>query len=533
MVLGINSKYVHSSPAVWILAAGVSRFADSVHDVSVIETTVQILEKDTAGIAAQIEALRPDVVGVSVYIWNASVLPPLLKLIRKKLPDSTIVLGGPEAANNPEYGMLGGVDYILRGEGEYELPALLAALEGKPPPEKICGVVEPYSDEYLQSLDGRIAYIESSRGCPFRCAFCLSGGENGIVGGRVKFFPLDIVKEQILKLSKINARTIKFVDRTFNCNAARAYEIFDYVISLPTTRLFHFEVAADLFDERTIALLKNAPLGRIQLEAGLQSFYKPALDASARYAELKKAVENIRELLSSANIHIHVDLIAGLPYETLSEFKNSFDKAYRIGAHTLQLGFLKLIHGSKLREQAETLGICYSEKPPYEIKSSQWLGIDCIKVLKRTEDALQHTYNKKRFLSAIEYVLTASHLRPFDFFCSLGSFVTAHGMSLSDYAERFYSHCVSLPNIDSEKLIDCMTCDWLGMVKGNNAPLFMRFRFVKGRENRNAKEFAEKKLGRKIMRYESTRLSSGEIVFVDSGTCDPVTGLYRVYKFMV
>jgi hypothetical protein len=350
----------------------------------------------------------------------------------------------------------------------------------------------------------------------------------------VSFFPISTAKEQINKLSQSGTRTIKLVDRTFNCNAERAYEIFEYVINLECfekCRLFHFEVGADLFDERTLALLSTAPRGRIQLEAGLQSFHNPALKASSRYADTEKAVSNIKAILRVGNIHVHVDLIAGLPHETLPDFQNSFDKAYSIGAHTLQLGFLKLLHGSALREQAARLGIVYSENPPYEFVSSPWLSSQDVEILKQAENALQHTHNKKRFLTAIKYALEASGLRPFEFFRGLGSAVNAHGIArahgvdLGDYAERVYNHCVNLPNVGEEKLHDCMTCDWLAMVRGNNTPAFL-----KKPDNKITKTAAEKQLGRKIIRYEVARLHSGEIVFVDSNDCDPVTGLYRVRR---
>jgi len=519
VLLAINAKYVHSSLAVWILAGGVRRYARLPHDVRVVEATIHQQNDEIVGRVAE---FVPDVVGISTYIWNAGELPGLLKLLRERLPDAVFILGGPEASHNADFWLGSGADIVLRGEGECSFPALLDALaEGKGRPAPVesvqpCEPIDPYSEDYFNALRGRLAYLETSRGCPFQCAFCLSGGSG------VRFFPMEYAKEQILKLSKSGARTIKLVDRTFNCNAGRAYELFEYIIGLDTDCCFHFEVAADLFDDRTLALLASVPPGRIQLEAGLQSFFEPALNASSRQTDLQKAERNILAILQERNIHVHVDLIAGLPYETLADFQDGFDCAYALGAHTLQLGFLKLLHGSQLREQAESLGIQYSAQPPYEIKSSPWLSADDIQILKQAENALQRTYNKGRFLTTLEYALSASKMRPFSLFRALGEAIPNHGTPLTEYAEGIYDFCIGLPGVDKGELSNRMTCDWLSMVKGKNAPRFFK------RDHRIL-EIAERVLARKISRNEAAVLSSGKGVFVDSEDRDPVTGLYRIH----
>jgi hypothetical protein len=397
---------------------------------------------------------------------------------------------------------------VLRGEGEKNFALLLDGLVcDKPePPDEL---IDPYNEDYFNELNGRIAYLETSRGCPFRCAFCLSAGTG------VRFFPLDIVKEQLDRLSRSGAQTIKLVDRTFNCDAGRAYELFEYIIGLDTPCRFHFEVAADLFDKQTLSLLSAAPPGRIQLEAGLQSFHQPALNAVARQMDLVKAEQNILIILQGRNIHVHVDLIAGLPYETLPDFQNSFDRAYALGAHTLQLGFLKLLHGSALRDLAETLGIRYGKEPPYEITGSPWLCAEDLQTLKQAENALRHTTNKNRFLTALDYVLTMSNLRPFSFFRALGEAAPNHGTQLENYAGQLYDVCVNLPGVDKDELRDRLVCDWLGMVKGKNMPAFLK---------RHGPV-----TNIKVGRHESAVLRSGKGVCVDSTNRDPVTGLYRLH----
>ncbi|MCL2226220.1 MAG: B12-binding domain-containing radical SAM protein [Oscillospiraceae bacterium] len=516
VLLAINAKYVHSSLSVWVIAAGIAKYAKMPHEVEIIEATIHQSNSEIAGLVA---AHAPDVIGISAYIWNATKLPETLKLLRNLLPEATIVLGGPEASHNKYYWLKHGADRILSGEGEHEFPAFLnkADLQENRPP--VC--VNPYTEAYLEALDGRLAYIETSRGCPFKCTFCLSAGS------AVHYFPIDTVKEQLSKLAQSGARTVKLVDRTFNCNASRAYELFEYIIGLDTKNCFHFEVAADLFDARSLALLQTAPPGRIQLEAGLQSFFEPALRASTRLMDLDRAERNILALLSCGNIHIHVDLIAGLPYETLGDFKDSFDRTYSLRAHTLQLGFLKLLHGSALRKQAPQLGIDFMREAPYEITSSPWLTPDDILTLKATENAIQHTCNKSRFLTTLEYVLATSGLRPFALFKTIGSAAPNHGTDLTAYAEQLLECFAKLPGIDETILIDHMVYDWLCMVKGQNMP--KRLKNFGNQRDSTAIEFAEKRLGRKIRRDEAAVLSTGAYLYVDSEDRSRVTSLYKVH----
>ena len=518
VLLAINSKYVHSALSVWLLAEGVTKYARHPHDVNIVEATIH--QKDEE-ITALVAAHNPDVVGVSTYIWNASKLPGLLKLLREKLPQSTFVLGGPEASFNAEYWLQSGADIVMHGEGERQFALFLDEVDGQDAASNAGSHdIDPYNQTYISTLKNRLAYLETSRGCPYRCAFCLSGDS------KLQFFPIETAKEQLYKLSNSGAKTIKLIDRTFNCNPTRAYQLFEYAISLDTSTCFHFEVAADLFDEPTIKLLNTAPPGRIQFEAGLQSYHEPTLNAVNRKADIVKADENIKALLAPGNIHMHVDLIAGLPYETLPIFMDSFNRAYSLGAHDLQLGFLKLLHGSALRKQAARLGILYQETPPYEIISSPWLSQEDIRILKQTENALRHTNNKGRFLLAIKYVLSATGYDGFNLFRKLGQFVENHGLPLEDYAKMIHDCFLSFPGVNINELQACMICDWLTMVRGKNMPGFLRKPDTKRKQLIAA---VEKKIGRTIGREEVAFLPSGESVFVDVSDRDVVTGLYRLY----
>jgi len=535
VLLAINAKYVHSSLAVWVLSSSISAYAKGQYDVSVVEATIN---QKLTDVVECIKAHKPDFLGISTYIWNIRLLPELFSELRKHLPDLVIALGGPEASHNAEYWLDNGADYVICGEGELQLPMLLdklsaANIDTEPvfnsanscaTSQQSAALVGPYTVEYFSALKGRLSYIETSRGCPFQCAFCLSGDS------QLKFFPMDIVKNQIRKLASSDTKTIKFVDRTFNCNASRAYEIFEYIIGLDCQCRFHFEVAADLFDEKTLDLLSTAPLGLIQFEIGLQSFYEPALDASSRQTNLEKVVSNIKRLLQISNIHIHVDLIAGLPYETLEQFKNSFNRAYSLRPHVLQLGFLKLLHGSALRKNAASLGIEYSKVPPYEIIRSKWLSSDDLQELKIVENALQHTYNKGRFLTTLSYILTVTGKDAYTIMLLLGTAVPNHGTQLEEYVKHIYNFFLTLPDVNENKLTDHLLCDWLGMVKGKNAPPFL-----KNNDDRRVLvlEKAREILGRDVARCEYHVLSSGVGVVVDSNSRNPITGLYNIFSVVL
>jgi radical SAM superfamily enzyme YgiQ (UPF0313 family) len=473
VILAINSKYIHSSLSAWLLARSLS--CDS-HEIRVVEANIN---QDYTNIAESVCAHKPGKVLISTYIWNAAILPRVIAKIRGLLPNITIILGGPEAAHNRRFWLENGADEVDTGQVDF---------------------IDPYTPECLAALAGRIAYIETSRGCPFSCAFCLSGSE------AVRFVHIDAVYEQLHKLAQSQAKMVKLTDRTFNCNPSRANEIFRFVIGLDTDKCFHFEVAADLFDDSTLALLASAPPGRIQLEIGIQSFCEAALQAVNRVTDLVKAEKNIKTLLSAGNIHVHVDLIAGLPHETLTEFIRSFNRAYEFKAHHLQLGFLKMLHGSRIRNEYDS--ILFIDKPPYEITSSPWLSEADLRLLKTVENNLNRTYNKARFVKSIEHLLKISRIDPFSLYSQIGT--------TADEIYRFGG---------GADLLECLIIDWLASFKGENLPDFMRI--CDSRKHNQIRQLAQGHLGRKIARNEAAVLPTGG-AYVDSKSRDPVTGLYKV-----
>ena len=538
VLLAVNSKYVHSSLAVWYLAGGIKKYAQNRHNAVVIESTIN---KKTAETVEMIVSHKPDIVGISSYIWNTKMLPILIDEIKKQLSEVIILLGGPEASHNAGFWLSKGVRYVLCGEGEHHISLLLDALESKddealkhipglcfltdgntvtnPQSEPSDIYINPYSEEYFNSLDGAIAYIESSRGCPFNCSYCLSAGD------KVRFFPLEETKENIDRLILSGTKTVKFVDRTFNCNLERAKEIIRYIIELDTGCCFHFELVADLFDEELLMLLKYAPPGRIRLEIGIQSFNEDTLEAVSRKTDIALVIKNIKHLIENQNIHIHIDLIAGLPYETYQLFKTGFNIAYNLGAHTLQLGFLKFLYGSEMRNLADRYEINYSNEPPYEILDSKWISAEEINSIECAENALQNTYNKGRFRATLHYVLMNSSFEPFDLFRKLGENVPHHMISLQNYAADIYMFLSSLSGVDEKRLRDCMVYDILGMTRGKAMPNLLR---ITGNERRKLITEVEALLKHKVDDDTVELLSSGRGAYVEDSSRDQVTGLYAV-----
>ncbi len=477
LICCLNSKFVHASLAPWCLLAGVKAFCKSKVEAEVFESTINV---DVSKTAKEIIEKGPDTVSFSCYIWNITNTLEIARLVKNAL-GCTIVLGGPEVGFRPAHVLekYPFVDFVLSGEGEESFPLLLDTLNSKGVPAKVWGLnyrtqsgivsvaekepiatpPSPYTDEFFESLNGRISYFESSRGCPYRCAFCLSGSCS-----ELRFFDINQVKTDLLKLANSGTKTVKFVDRTFNADVKRADEILEFIkdnygTKIPNGVCFHFEIAGDILKESTLDILKSMPRGAVQLEIGMQSFNEETLMAVNRKTNTKKLIENIKKLLSFQNMHIHIDLIAGLKGEDIESFKRSFNIGFGLNAHALQLGFLKLLHGADMREKPEQYPCEYSENPPYEVISTPWLSVEDIKKLKGCEDALDRLYNSGRFLNTINYLIDGVQTDPFSLFCDFGNAVNGEGLSLKKYAEALYLHFKD--KCDATRLRDEIVSDLL------------------------------------------------------------------------
>ena len=471
----LNSKYVHASLSPWCLLAGVREFSKNIYDTLVMESTIN---GDTEVFANEIINEKPDVVAFSCYIWNITKTLEICRIIKNKY-DCKIVLGGPEVAYRPKdvlekYCF---VDFVLSGEGEWTFSDFLDNMNGDssfvsgltyrrngefvsvPEKEYTDTPPSPFCDEFFENLNGRISYIETSRGCPYRCAFCLSGRCSPL-----RFFDIQRVKNDIIRLSKSGTQTVKFVDRTFNANAERANEILmfikdNYGKEIPDNVCFHFEIAGDILKESTLEILSSMPGGAVQLEIGMQSFNEETLKIINRKTNTDKLVENIRKLISFDNMHIHIDLIAGLTGEDFESFKIGFNIAYSLKAHMLQMGFLKLLYGADMRENKEKYPCTFIDDPPYEVTSTPWLSHNEIKMLKNCEDAVDRLYNSGRFLFTLDYLTDEVGFSAFDVFNDFGNSVNGSRMRLSDYAEKlYYFFC---DKCDKEKLREKIICDLL------------------------------------------------------------------------
>lgn len=449
IIIAVNSKYIHSSLAAWYLKASCDKECG---EVVVMEFTIN---DNLESVLSRIYAQGCNVAAFSCYIWNIGFVLKLAENLKKVLPGVKIILGGPEVSFGSEDILRSNwfVDYIIAGEGEDTFGLLLhsfidegintSAIEGLtgrndgeihgtasfPLVRELDTISSPYTKEMLQAIGNRIVYFESSRGCPFSCSYCISSTFGG-----VRYFSMDRVKSDLLILLSAGVRLVKFVDRTFNCNRQRAKEIFSFIIENAMGTSFHFEAAADLFDEEMFDILSGAPKGLIQLEIGIQSTNEASLEAVKRKTDIKKVFYSIKRLKESGNMHIHVDLIAGLPLEDYKSFMNSFNEAYGLYPHQLQLGFLKLLKGSGLRHEYQKYGYKFRQYPPYEILANDYLSFGDIIKLKKVEELLERYYNSTRFQRTLKFLIEGFFPSPAAFFEELSWYYEDEG-----YYERAVS----------------------------------------------------------------------------------------------
>ncbi len=485
----LNSKYIHASLAPWCLFSALKEKHPEA-DATVLESTINndidyIIDKVTDG--------NFNIVSFSCYIWNITKTLEICKIIKEKT-NTTIIVGGPEVSyratsvlNDYSY-----IDFVLSGEGEETFPSLINAICNNIDYKNINGLsyrynstifsnpeaeysgtpTNPYCKEFLENINGRISYMEAGRGCPYRCAFCLSGRCS-----HLRYFDFEQTKEKIITLANCGSKTIKFVDRTFNANAEKANEILRFILenygtTIPQSICFHFEIAGDILKESTLNILKSAPKGLFQLEIGMQTFNEKALSAIHRKTDCNKLIENIKKLISFGNMHIHIDLIAGLPYEDMESFEKSFDIGYSLRANMLQMGFLKLLHGADMREKPQEYPCTFSNEPPYEVTSTPWLSEDDIKKLKYCEDALDRLYNSGRFIYTLDYLIKDCGYTPFKLFYEFGNTVVVDKISLSDYTKKIYSFFEG--KVDSELLREALICDLLSCSSALQIPDFLK-----------------------------------------------------------
>ncbi len=548
VICGLNSQYIHSTLAPWCLLAGVRAYASSV-EASVVEGTIN---ESLDAVFTRIMEKVPDIVSFSCYIWNIQAVLRLTARLKRAVPGLLVVLGGPEVSYRAEDVLRHepSVDFVLSGEGERPFAMLLESLHDGASLNEIPGlcyrdgdtIIErephvthelppsPYCAEYLQTLGGRIAYLETSRGCPFSCAFCLSGRCGG-----VRYYPLERAQEEILLLANSGAKTVKFVDRTFNADRKRALSIIRFIrehygTDIPRDVCFHFEVAGDLLDEETLTVLSESPAGLFQMEIGIQSFHEPTLAAIARKTDVERLKRNVCRLLACQTVHVHIDLIAGLPWEDIHTFAESFNAAYSLSPHMLQLGFLKLLYGAPMRERPVDYPCDYSAVPPYEVTCTPWMSEHDLERLHRIESVLDRLYNSGRFRRTLAYLLHATGDTPFQLFERLSDSLPHERVPLDAYTERLYAVCSTWKKVDTETLRAHMACDRIATNPSGILPPCLR---MGESERKRLKRLADTddRFSRPASVKRGTVYVDGRLVYADYITPHPVTGEYPLHIF--
>ena len=390
LLAGINARYTHSNPAIRYLR---EMIADLPHEPVLREYSINM---PLLQVAEEIRSESPDVAALSVYIWNARFAADLIATLKLMLPELVIVVGGPEVSYRAEEWLsdVPGTDIVIRGAGEAAFRELAQnwfpcgerIVERRNPPFE--QIPFPYRSGF-DLLEHRYMYYESSRGCPFSCSYCLSSrGDQA-----VEFRPLDMVVSELDIILEQNPVLVKFVDRSFNADPARAREIWKHLIARGKGTVFHCEIHPLLLEDADFTLLESAPDGLFQFEIGVQSTNRRTLGEIARPVPWEEIEAKLVRLVSMKNIHTHLDLVAGLPFDDLASIAAAIDRVLSLGADHFQLGFLKLLHGTRLRENAEESGVAFEPFPPYEIIRTRWLSPDDLALLRRIEQLIESFVN--------------------------------------------------------------------------------------------------------------------------------------------
>ncbi len=524
LLVGINAKYIHSNPAIYSLyACAREEFGQS---VEIAEYTIN---QRTDDILAQLYAKKPDAIGFSCYIWNWNTISEILRNISKVLPNTDIWLGGPQVSFNALeiLQQFPAVTGIMIGEGEETFCELLKEYRRSEAEKEIKTVTKigieietevvtedpgteeskaekqserdfssvaglclrsgftqarqttdlsklPFLYETTEPFQNRILYYESSRGCPYRCSYCLSS-----IDKKVRLRDIETVKKELDFFLEAKVKQVKFVDRTFNCVHEHAMAIWQYLYEHDNgITNFHFEISADIINDEEIALLKKLRPGQVQLEIGVQSVNEKTLDAIHRRMDLERLGYVVSEIWKNRNIHQHLDLIAGLPYEDYRSFQKSFDAVYAMKPDQLQLGFLKVLNGAPISEQTDEYGIAYTDQPPYEVLYTKWLSYGDVIRLKKVEEMVEQYYNSNQFVHTLSF-LEKVFPSPFFMFESLADFYEEKGYFTNSPA-RAYRYEVLLDFADKydsenrEIYVELLTYDLYLRENMKSRPAFCR-----------------------------------------------------------
>ncbi len=481
----LNSKYIHTNLAIRYLKANAPKFDIRLREYTLKDTMDNMLD--------DLLSHNPKVIGFSVYIWNVEKTLQLINLLKEKDPTITIFMGGPEVSYDFDvWFSRSPIDYIIYGEGELAFKELMEALHGirevadvrgivyrnlitneliKNPPAPILDpkeILSPfYFEEDIPHLPNRIQYIETSRGCPYSCQYCLASVDN-----KVRYFDIEKVKDEIRYLMKNGATTFKFLDRTFNINKKYALDIFDFIIKehLPGTQ-FQFEITADIMPTELIDYLnEHAPVGLFRFEIGIQSTYELTNQLVKRRQNFDKLATNILRIKEGGKIILHLDLIAGLPEEPYNRFEQSFNDVFGLHPEELQLGFLKMLRGTGLRKQADEFGYEYDEIAPYEMKRNNKLSEEDVHNIHLAEEILERYWNAHRMDYTMKYLVDGPFkASPFAFMQQFGAYWEERypwiKYQLNDLFERLYKYLDSISLEHLQIVLSYMKVDYLTQSK--------------------------------------------------------------------
>lgn len=464
LLASLNARYVHTNLAIRYLKEVLKQDRELKSQCAAMSGSIEVITREYTineqldKIAARIFEEKPDVIGFSCYIWNITETLALIRSLKPVLPETKFVLGGPEVSYDPEQLMqqYSSVDAIVKGEGELILPGLIKAYLRIEDPDTVSGVVwrkegniivnkaltrfcdlneipVPYAED--EDFRGKLVYVETSRGCPYNCSFCISSTFQG-----VRFLNPEKFRIILRHLFRNKARIIKFVDRTFNANKKHAFEILD--VFREEVQAFtcvqqtsngdgfqfraHCEMAGELLDEDWLRYLASYPRGLIQLEIGVQSTHKPTLKLINRTQHFSSWKDKVEKIQHHYDIPVHLDLIAGLPEEGPAQFKSSFNEVISVRPNHLQLGFLKVLKGSEIRRTSDKYGLTYSPDAPYTILKTAKLSHQEILELHRVEELVERYYNSGKFHFVLEYIFAYLN-DPFEFFCGFSRFWHQNG----------------------------------------------------------------------------------------------------------
>ena len=530
VLIAVNAKYIHSNLGIYTLYAYSREQGIREDELCYKEYTINQSLEDIIG---DIYEEKPDLIGFSCYIWNIEMVRKIARELRKVLADCMIWYGGPEVSYDALFTLRENewVDGVIIGEGEqsffevlecfrengregaYDQIAGLAIRKNggrvlTKPRERasLDEVVFPYHD--MKELQNRIVYYETSRGCPYGCSYCLSSVEK-----RVHFRSMEFVKKELQFFLDQKVPQVKFVDRTFNCNPAHTMEIWRYIYEHDNgITNFHFELSADILTDEEVSFVRKFRPGLAQFEIGVQSTNPKTIEAIHRKMDLDRLRKRVSQIQEGRNIHQHLDLIIGLPYEDITSFRKSFNDVYAMKPDQFQVGFLKVLKGSPIHQQALEYGIVYQSVPPYEVLYTNWITYDEVRRLKLVEEMVERYYNSMQFEASVPYLVSFFE-DAFGFYDTLGQYfkekgyITVQQSRMQNYEilYDFAKECMAQKGIELSLVRELLIFDLYARENLKKEPAFLAGRVLTDKQKEEERFFYqnEEMVARYLEGYES------------------------------